>query len=101
MGEKIHKLLTDHTFAKNANKAREVYNDQPLTAAQRLAFAVNYTIRHKGAHHLTSHAALQLYWFQYYSLDVCLFLCVLVLILSTIMVFMFRCSVWCCISFCR
>ena len=70
----IAALLNERKYAIAAKKAQELFRDQPETPAQRLQRAVAYTLRHNGAHHLTSQAALRLHWFQYYLLDVLLFI---------------------------
>merc|ERR1712013_278716 len=81
---KVLRLLTEESFQLNAERAQMLFFDQPTTPSERLVYAVNYTIRHKGAHHLTSQTALQLHWFHYYSLDVVLFLTVLILFLLVV-----------------
>ena len=70
---KIVQLITDSSYKENAVKARTLFFDKQRTPAQRLCYAVNYTLRHNGARHLTSKAALEMNWFQYHSVDVILF----------------------------
>ena len=70
----IAELLYDSKYAESAAMARSIFSDQPQTPAQKLRWSVAYALRHQGARHLTSQAALNLYWFQYYLLDVALFL---------------------------
>lgn len=47
--------------------------DQPIAPIDSAIYWVEYVVRHKGAHHFRS-AALDLTWYQYYMLDVLLFL---------------------------
>ena len=98
---KLNQLLTDGTFQQNAINARSLFHDQPSTVDERLKFAVEYTIRHKGAHHLTSQAALSMHWFHYYSLDVYLFLIITAWIILVIGYFLVKTCWRCCVSICR
>lgn len=47
--------------------------DSPLTALEKAVFWIEYAIRHDGAPHLRS-AVQDLAWYEYYLLDVILFL---------------------------
>ena len=88
----IRVLLGDEKVRIAAKNAQSVFNDQPQTPAQRLQFAVGYALRYAGADHLSSKAAMQLHWIQFYLIDVLLFLAVVVS-------FVF-CLLWCCLKFC-
>jgi len=93
----ILELLNDPKYAKAALMAQAIFRDQPETPAQRLQRAVAYTVRYNGASHLTSHAALRLYWFQYYLLDVFLFIgLVATLVLGLFCVCLKKCWRCCC-----
>lgn len=54
---------------KKAKTASEIFKDRPLSPAQQVVYWTEYVIRHKGAHHLKSHA-IHHTWYQYYLLDV-------------------------------
>lgn len=55
-----------------------------MSALDTAVYWVEYVIRHKGAYHLRS-AAVDLSWYQYYLLDVIVF------ILSVILLFCYAC----------
>lgn len=65
----IRTVLGDRRFAENAREVSRRLDDQPLSAAAKIRFWVDYVIRHDGAPHLRS-AASQLTWYQYLCLDV-------------------------------
>ena len=88
----ILELLENPRYAEAALKARAIFRDQPQTPAQRLQYAVDYTLRHQGAYHLSSKAALQLNWFQFYLIDVFLFIAVVALIICVLL--------WLCLKKC-
>lgn len=94
----IHKLLFDPKYSDAAKKAQMLFYDQSLTPKERFVFAVNYTIRHNGAPHLTSHAALQLHWFQYYLCDVMLFLFSILLMSIVLVCWLIKKCSKCCVS---
>lgn len=45
------------------------FKDRPKTPKEEVIYWTEYTIKHKGAHHLKS-AALELSWYQYFLIDV-------------------------------
>lgn len=45
------------------------FKDRPKTPKEEVVYWTEYTIKHKGAHHLKS-AALKLSWYQYLLIDV-------------------------------
>lgn len=47
--------------------------DRPVAPLDSAVYWSEYVIKHKGAHHFRS-AALDLTWYQYYTIDVILFL---------------------------
>jgi len=51
-----------------------------MSALDKAIYWVEYVIRHKGAHHLHS-VAVDLKWYQYFSLDVISFLTVVLMLL--------------------
>ncbi|XP_025419747.1 UDP-glucuronosyltransferase 2B7-like [Sipha flava] len=68
-GTKLQKLLHDPRFGEAVSKASSILRDDPIPVLEKAVFWVEYVIRHKGAPHLRT-AANDLYWFQYYLLDV-------------------------------
>lgn len=86
----INELLSNADYLKNAREAQALFLDQPLSPAQRLKWAVGYTLRHAGAKHLTSQAAMELHWIQYYLIDVMLFLVLMILLTFAMTIFCFK-----------
>lgn len=82
--EAIQKLITDPKFARNARQVARRVADQPLTAAEKIRFWIDYVIRHQGAPHLRSDAS-RLPWYQYLCLDVVA--CLVVMVTATACVF--------------
>lgn len=56
-------------YSINAKIVSERFKDRPMSPAESVVYWTEYVIRHKGAHHLKSHA-LNLTWYQYFLLDV-------------------------------
>jgi len=67
-----------------------IFHDRPMTTLDKAIYWVEYVIRHKGAHHLRS-AAVDLTWYQYFSLDVMAFISLLSILLAVISFF---CTKW-------
>jgi len=63
-----------------------IFRDRPMSALDTAVYWVEYVIRHKGAHHLRS-AAVDLTWYQYYLLDVIVFLIIIVLFFMYVLYF--------------
>lgn len=99
--DNLRQLLYDPHFSQAARKEQEIFHDQPQSPAQRFVFTVGYTIRHKGAHHLTSHTALRLHWFQYYQCDVVLFIMIVVSTLLSVVYLLAKGIIGCCLSLCK
>lgn len=58
-----------YRFGEAASKASAIMRDNPTSIMDKAVFWIEYVVRHKGAPHLRT-AANDLYWFQYYLLDV-------------------------------
>lgn len=69
---KLDTLLNNSSYKANIIKLAEIMRDQPLSALDTAVFWIEYVIRHKGASHLQP-ATLTLPFYQYYLLDVYLF----------------------------
>ncbi len=69
----IQTVLADSRFQENAKAVSRRFRDQPISAAEKITFWVDYVIRHNGAPHLKSPAA-NMTWYQYFSVDVIAFL---------------------------
>lgn len=62
-------FVTNYRFSVAAAKASSIMRDSSTSIMDKAVFWIEYTIRHKGAHHLHT-AANDLYWFQQHLLDV-------------------------------
>jgi glucuronosyltransferase len=86
----IRKVLDDERFSENAREVARRLEDQPLSAAAKIRFWVDYVIRHEGAPHLRSGASL-LTWYQYLCLDVLLcLLCIIFLAAFLVVIVIWR-----------
>ncbi|XP_025193262.1 UDP-glucuronosyltransferase 2C1-like isoform X2 [Melanaphis sacchari] len=68
-GTKLQQLLRDPKYGEAVAKASSIMRDTPTSIIDNAVFWIEFVVRHKGAPHLRT-AANQLYWFQYYMLDV-------------------------------
>lgn len=62
-------FLLNNRFGEAARRASSILRDNPMPIMDKAVFWIEYVIRHKGAPHLRT-TANDLYWFQYYLLDV-------------------------------
>lgn len=69
----VNELLLNPRYADNAKRYSELFHDRPQKPLETAVYWTEYVLRHKGAHHMRS-GALDLAWYQYYLLDVILFL---------------------------
>lgn len=61
--------LLFYRYTEKVKEFSDVFKDRPSTPLETSMYWIEYVIRHKGAHHLKS-VATELYWYQYYLLDV-------------------------------
>ncbi|CAH1798905.1 unnamed protein product [Owenia fusiformis] len=91
----MQEVISDKRYKDNANKAADIYHSQPIDPKKKLMYWIEYVIRHKGAHHLRSHAENELKLFQYYLLDIiALVMCSLVVfggIIAIIITYLIKC----------
>ncbi|KAG8231148.1 UDP-glycosyltransferase [Ladona fulva] len=80
----INEVIENPRYKKNAVKMSKIFRDQLETSLERGVYWTEYVIRHNGAPHLRS-AAVDLWWFQYYLIDVIAF----ALLLAFISIFIF------------
>ncbi|XP_078380886.1 UDP-glucuronosyltransferase 2B31-like [Oculina patagonica] len=69
----IRRILEEPSFKGNATRISRLLRDSPRSSVQQAADWIDYVHRHKGAKHLRPEV-YNLYWFQYYLLDVLVFL---------------------------
>uniref|UniRef100_A0A1B6DR56 UDP-glucuronosyltransferase n=1 Tax=Clastoptera arizonana TaxID=38151 RepID=A0A1B6DR56_9HEMI len=75
----LKELLNNPMYFKNMKLQSAIFNDQPITPMEKAVYWIEYVLRHQGAPHLKT-AALELSWFQYYSIDIFIFLLLIVLL---------------------
>ena len=68
--EAMNEVLSNPKYGKNAKKIQFILEDQPMKSRDLFLYWVNYTIRHKGAHHLIAEAPFELNALQYWSVDI-------------------------------
>ncbi|KAM4811856.1 UDP-glucuronosyltransferase 2B31-like isoform X1 [Urocitellus parryii] len=91
----LRMVINDPIFKANAMKLSRIQHDQPTKPLDRAVFWIEFVMRHKGAKHLRV-AAHDLFWFQYYSLDVIGFLLACV---ATGIFIITKCCLFCCQMF--
>ena len=69
----ISELITNKEYKQNAKKVQYLMLNQPIHPRQKFILWVNYVIKNQGASHLKSTAIEQLSWFQYFLLDIIIF----------------------------
>lgn len=63
-----------HRYTNNVKNRQKVFHDNQVKPLDVAVYWTEYVLRHKGAPHLRSEAALELRWYQHILLDVVLFL---------------------------
>ncbi|XP_028813741.1 UDP-glucuronosyltransferase 2C1-like [Denticeps clupeoides] len=71
--EALDTVINDPSYKKNMMRMSELHHDQPTKPLDRALFWIEFVMRNKGAKHLRVQAH-NLSWFQYYCLDVAVFL---------------------------
>ena len=69
----IADLTTNQLYRQNAMKVQHIMLNQPIHPRENFLSWVTYIIRHQGASHLKSSGVGQLSWYQYFLLDIILF----------------------------
>nr|QPA18406.1 UDP-gluconosyltransferase [Trialeurodes vaporariorum] len=67
--DKLKKILDDPSYKQRAVKESLLFRDRPMGPLDTAVYWIEYVIRHNGADALQV-ASLDLYWFQYYILDI-------------------------------
>ena len=93
----ILRALGDESMQRSVEEQHRLFLDRPMAAVDTAVWWVEYTMRHTGAAHLRP-ASLALSWWQYYLLDVIVFLITLLIICLFITIKIFCCSIRCCCS---
>lgn len=70
-------------YKQSAMKISKIFHDRPLKPLDNAVYWIEYVLRHNGAHHLKT-AGNNLNWFQFLSVDVLLFLILVLFAFFTI-----------------
>lgn len=89
--EKIETLVYDKQYSQRAKEVSNIFNDNLVHPMDQAIYWIEYVARHKGAPHLKS-AAIEMSFFEYYSLDVYGALIVLPVILIALVLKMCCCA---------
>lgn len=65
-------LFLRYSYLANAKRVSKIFNDNPIPPLNKAVYWIEYVTRHGGALHMRT-AANNLYWFQFYLLDVIAF----------------------------
>jgi UDP:flavonoid glycosyltransferase YjiC (YdhE family) len=68
----IRQILTNPSYTANVKKASAILKDRPMTSRQTVAYWIEHVIKY-GHQHLRSHA-MDLAWYEYFMVDVFVFL---------------------------
>ncbi|GAA6226837.1 UDP-glucuronosyltransferase 2C1-like [Lates japonicus] len=74
-------VLYNSSYKENMQMLSRLHRDQPMKPLDQAVFWIEYVIRHKGAHHLQTHAN-KMSWFVYNSIDVIAALVTVVLLIT-------------------
>ncbi|XP_019870617.2 UDP-glycosyltransferase UGT5-like [Aethina tumida] len=77
--DKIKEMLNNPKYYENAQTRSKIMHDRKVKPIDEAVFWVEYVIRHNGAEHLRV-AGEDLTWYQYYLIDVVIFVFVVVLL---------------------
>lgn len=87
--ESVKLILENEHFQENAIKISKLFHDRPNSPLQNAIYWIEYVIRHKGAYHLKN-LGVQMGIFQYYSLDVIIFILLLIFLFMYVLFFLFK-----------
>ncbi|XP_013109266.2 UDP-glycosyltransferase UGT5 [Stomoxys calcitrans] len=87
--EALDKLLYTPYYRENVQRVSNIFRDRPMSASGTAVYWIEYVIRHQGAPHIRS-AGLDLNWFQFYLLDVIVFVTIVPILLIAAVVFVVR-----------
>ncbi|KAM4727818.1 UDP-glucuronosyltransferase 1A1-like [Anableps anableps] len=79
----LNEVINNTRYKENISKLSALHNDRPADPLDLSVFWIEYVMQHKGAKHLRP-ALHDLYWFQYYSLDIIALLATVLLVFVTL-----------------
>lgn len=90
--KKIFEVINNPRYRENAIEITNLTLDQPMTGLEKAVWWTEYVLRHKGAQHLKG-AASKLPLYQYFLLDVLVFVFITILLFVSIVYFMCKCTI--------
>ncbi|CAH0549869.1 unnamed protein product [Brassicogethes aeneus] len=85
----VNEMVNNPIYKRNAKKFQSLIKDQPMTGLEKAVWWIEFTIRHKGDFNFKSHA-VNIPYYQYFLLDIILFVLILVVILSVVIAKLFK-----------
>ncbi|XP_077470471.1 UDP-glucuronosyltransferase 1A1-like isoform X1 [Stigmatopora argus] len=79
--QRLSEVINDIRYKENMKRLSALHKDRPVDPLDLSVYWTEFVMRHKGAGHLKA-AAHELYWFQYFCLDVIALLATTALILT-------------------
>ena len=92
----INDVIENTTYIGNVKKASAILKDAPMTPRATVAYWVEHVIKF-GHHHLRSHA-MDLAWYEYFMIDVIIFVSLIFIVISYLTVKLLSC---CCRLVCK
>uniref|UniRef100_A0A1B6DZV4 UDP-glucuronosyltransferase n=1 Tax=Clastoptera arizonana TaxID=38151 RepID=A0A1B6DZV4_9HEMI len=77
------------SYKEAAKRQSAILHDNPLPPLDNAIFWIEYVMRHKGAEHLRTGAA-ELSWYQYFLIDVIVFVTTIILSVLALLLFLFK-----------
>nr|XP_022921064.1 UDP-glucuronosyltransferase 1-2-like [Onthophagus taurus] len=92
----LEKVLYDKKFIQAIKFKSDLYRDQPMNPMDKAVYWIEHVIKHKGAKHLRV-KGIDLPWYQYYLLDVFLFIGLVIIIVLSFVYYSLK---YCCKYIC-
>ena len=90
-----NKIFSFSSFKENAQRISRLLSDRPRSPAHEAVDWVEYTLRHGGLAHLRPYSS-QLAWYQYFLVDVVLFLVLIFFVVILLIKYTVRLVCWLC-----
>lgn len=87
--ESLHEMLSTFNYAKRVKHLSSIYRDRPMRPVETALYWIEYVLRYDGAKHMQSQA-VNLNFFQLYSIDVIAFIATALLIGYKIIVYLIK-----------
>ncbi|XP_063049736.1 UDP-glucuronosyltransferase 2B1-like [Engraulis encrasicolus] len=87
----LQEVLHVSSYRQSMQRLSHLHRDQPVEPLDRALFWIQFVMRHKGAAHLRTES-YKMPWYSYHSLDVTLFLLVVLFLMLFIVFALVRCA---------